>query len=96
MESNQSSLLYKILQNKQSQYATSLAQDVQALSSMHPSNALEGSTRRLKMALQVRIGEKEILQSVLAMLESLVANGSLKRSADENSHDSRQSKAPRT
>lgn len=94
MESNQASLLYKILQAKQSQYATSLAQDVQSLSGLQ-SDALEGSARRLKMALQVRIGEKEILQSLLGMLESLVANGSLKRAAGGNSHDSRQSKAPR-
>lgn len=95
MESSQASLLYKILQARQAQYATSCAQDVQLLSEMQTSTVLEGSALRLKMALQVRIGEKEILQTLLAMLESLVANGSLKRAADGDNHDSRQSKTPR-
>lgn len=95
METNQASLLYKILQTKQAQYATSLAEDMHTLWNMQSSNALEGSARRFKMALQVRIGEKQILQSILAKLEPLVTNGSMKRPADGNDHDLRQSKAPR-
>lgn len=95
MQSDQARLLDKILRTKQAQYATTLAEDMHTLSNMQPSNALEGPARRSKMALQVRIGEKEILQSILAMLESPVTNGSMKRPADGNPHDLRQSKTPR-
>lgn len=93
METAQAGLLYKVLQTKQSHYATSLAHDMQLLSSL-TSPALEGSSRRLKMALQVRIGEKEILQAIQRMLDSLTSNGSLKRTANGD-HDSRQSKSVR-
>ncbi|KAF3403658.1 Ribosomal lysine N-methyltransferase 4 [Penicillium rolfsii] len=85
MESNQAGLLYKILQTKQAQYGSSLSEDLQILTSLLPPFApasLDGSARRQKMALQVRIGEKEVLQFVLAMLEPLVSGGSLKRSAN--------------
>lgn len=97
MESNQASLLFKILQNKQAQYGSSLAEDMQLLTSILPPNApasLDGSERRKKMALQVRIGEKEVLQAVLAMLEPLVLGGSLKRSANGDANG-RHSKAAR-
>lgn len=97
METPQAGLLYKVLQTKQSHYATSLAHDMQLLSSLTPPQAhtaLEGSSRRLKMALQVRIGEKEVLQAIQRMLDSLASNGSLKRTANGD-HDSRQSKAAR-
>lgn len=97
MESPQASLLLKVLQTKQSHYATSLAHDMQLLSNLTPPQApaaLEGSSRRLKMALQVRIGEKEILQAIQGMLDSLAGNGFLKRTANGD-HNSRQSKAAR-
>lgn len=97
MDAPQAGLLYKLLQTKQSHYATSLANDMQLLSSLTPPQApaaLEGSSRRLKMALQVRIGEKEVLQALLGMLSSSASNGSLKRSANGD-HDSRQFKSAR-
>ncbi|OOQ87465.1 SET domain protein [Penicillium brasilianum] len=97
MESNQASLLFKILQTKQAQYGSSLGEDMQLLSSLLPPNApasLDGSARRHKIALQVRIGEKEVLQAILAMLEPLVSGGSLKRSANGDT-DTRQFKAAR-
>lgn len=97
MDAPQAGLLYKLLQTKQSHYATSLAHDMQLLSSLTPPQApaaLEGSSRRLKMALQVRIGEKEVLQALLGMLSSSASNGSLKRSANGD-HDSRQFKSAR-
>ena len=97
METPQAGLLYKVLQTKQSHYATSLTHDMQLLSSLTPPQAhtaLEGSFRRLKMALQVRIGEKEVLQAIQRMLDSLASNGSLKRTANGD-HDSRPSKAAR-
>jgi SET domain-containing protein 6 len=85
MESNQASFLYKLLQSKQAQYGSSLNDDIQLLTNLLPPNApasLDGSARRQKMAMQVRIGEKEVLQGVLAMLEPLISGGSLKRSAN--------------
>ncbi|KAJ5491726.1 hypothetical protein N7539_003293 [Penicillium diatomitis] len=95
MESSQASLLYKILQAKQSQYGSSLSDDSQLLGNLQQSNvALEGSDRRKMMALQVRIGEKEVLQAVLAMLEPLLSNGSLKRGANADA-DVRQFKSAR-
>ncbi|KAJ5107664.1 hypothetical protein N7456_004339 [Penicillium angulare] len=98
MDANQAGLLYKTLQSKQAQYGTSLNEDINILTGLLPPNApqaLEGSARRHKMALQVRLGEKEVLRDVQTMLESLVANGSLKRSANGDDHDSRQSKSAR-
>jgi SET domain-containing protein 6 len=97
METNQASLLFKILQTKQAQYGSSLAEDMQLLRSLLPPNApasLDGSARRHKMALQVRIGEKEVLQAILAMLQSLVSGGSLKRSANGDT-DTRNFKSAR-
>lgn len=95
MENDQAALLYKVLQNKQAQYATSLDQDVQMISTSPSPAALEGSPRRLRMALAVRIGEKEILMAVLAILESTATNGSLKRAAEHNGDESRKPKAAR-
>lgn len=72
----EATLLRKILQTKQGQYATSLAEDIQLLQSLSPPQSpasLEGSSRRLKMALQVRMGEKEIFQAVQALLDPIVA-----------------------
>lgn len=98
IENNQAALLYDVLQRKQVQYGTSLDQDTQLLSGLFPPQSavsLEGSARRQKMALQVRIGEKEVLQSVLQLLDRLAAAGSLKRTASGDAADSRQFKAPR-
>lgn len=98
MENNQAALLYKALQSKQVQYGTSLDQDFQLLNGLVPPQSpasLEGSARRHKMALQVRIGEKEVLQSVLTLLDRLAAAGSLKRTANGDVSDSRHFKAPR-
>ncbi|KAJ6134212.1 hypothetical protein N7523_000534 [Penicillium sp. IBT 18751x] len=97
MDTPQAGLLHRLLQIKQSHYATSLAHDMQLLSSLtsqQAPGALEGSSRRLMMALQVRIGEKEILQTLQGMLSTSASNGSLKRSANGD-HDSRQSKSAR-
>ena len=98
MSANQANLLSKVLKTKQAQYATPLDHDVQllaALLSPQAPESLEGTPRRLKMALQVRIGEKEIIQSILAMLETLVADRSLKRTANGDSDESRITKFKR-
>lgn len=98
MDGNQIALLQKALQNKQMRYSTSLDQDTELLHGLSPPQSpvsLEGSARRHKMALQVRIGEKKILQAVLAILDQLAAAGSLKRTANGDDTDSRHSKAAR-
>ncbi|KAJ6109885.1 hypothetical protein N7486_002120 [Penicillium sp. IBT 16267x] len=95
MDVAEAGLLYKVLQAKQAHYATSLDQDMNLLSGLLPPNApatLEGSARRHRMALQVRIGEKEVLHAVLSMLESLAPGASQKRSANGDGRESRNTK----
>jgi SET domain-containing protein 6 len=95
MDVAQAGLLYKVLQAKQAHYATSLDQDLNILSGLLPPSApaaLEGSARRHKMALQVRIGEKEVLRAVLSMLEALAPGASQKRSANGDGRGSRNTK----
>ncbi|MBX7558513.1 SETD3 family histone-lysine N-methyltransferase, partial [Streptomyces sp. tea 10] len=98
MDGNEASLLFKILQTKQAQYGTSLEHDTKLLATLQSPQAPkspEVTRRRLKMALQVRIGEKEIIQAALAMLEPLVGGGSLKRTANGDSDESRNAKTKR-
>ncbi|ODM20394.1 hypothetical protein SI65_03447 [Aspergillus cristatus] len=89
------SILQKAVQLKCSQYATNIEQDQGLLAQLNPIDAtgpLEGSQRRLKMAVLVRIGEKEILQELSTQLDRLL---STKRSANDE-EDSRKTKAQRT
>lgn len=94
LEAKQAAILAKALQTQQAQYATSLAQDTEIFTSLPPLDALDVSSRRARMALQVRIGEKQVLEAVLGMLEP-AATGSLKRSANGDDGDSRQFKTQR-
>lgn len=95
-------LLQKAVQKRQSQYATTLEQDQQILAGLkqaETSGPLEGSPRRQKMAVEVRIGEKEILQRLSAMFSDFIANNAgqgAKRSADNSLEQSRQAKSLRT
>ncbi|CAG7938802.1 unnamed protein product [Penicillium salamii] len=93
LEANQAAILVKALQTQQAQYATTLAQDIQLASSLPPLDPLDVSSRRARMALQVRVGEKQVIQTILGMLEP-AATGSLKRSAGDDG-ESRQSKTQR-
>jgi SET domain-containing protein 6 len=94
LETSQATILAKALQTQQAQYTTSLEQDTQIFTSLPPLDASDVSSRRARMALQVRIGEKQVLQTVLGMLEPAATN-SLKRSADGDNGESRQFKAQR-
>lgn len=88
-------ILQKAVQLKCSQYATNIELDQALLAELNTIDAtspLEGSQRRLKMAVLVRIGEKEILQELSTQLDRLL---STKRGA-EDEEDSRESKAQRT
>ncbi|KAL3448559.1 hypothetical protein BJX65DRAFT_65181 [Aspergillus insuetus] len=97
-------LLHIAVQLNQSRYATSIAQDQELLAQLSQTEAatgaLEGPARRRKMAIQVRLGEKEILQDLSFKLSACLANadnpGSAKRSANGFADDSRRAKAQRT
>jgi SET domain-containing protein 6 len=97
-------LLHIAVQLNQSRYATSIAQDQELLAQISQTEAatgaLEGPARRRKMAIQVRLGEKEILQDLSFKLSAYLANadnpGSAKRTANGFADDSRRAKAQRT
>ncbi|KKK14079.1 hypothetical protein P175DRAFT_0550824 [Aspergillus ochraceoroseus IBT 24754] len=96
-------ILSRAIQLNQSQYGTTLLQDQELLAQLKQleatSGPAEGSTRRLKMAIQVRLGEKEILQDLSAKLDAYLANSAPaahKRTASGDDHDSRRTKAQRT
>ncbi|KAJ5519149.1 RuBisCO-cytochrome methylase RMS1 [Penicillium expansum] len=84
LDANATAILIRALQKRQAQYATSLASDLQFRASLSP----------LPKTGHVRIGEKEVLQTVLAMLQP-ATSGSLKRSANGDGGDSRQFKTQR-
>ncbi|EAW08682.1 ribosomal lysine N-methyltransferase [Aspergillus clavatus NRRL 1] len=98
----EASLFLKCIQLKGKQYATTIEQDQEILSRLNQSEAshpLDSSARRQKMAIQVRIGEKEIIQTLFNMLNEFIGNSAetngasiLKRPADNENGDSRRSK----
>ncbi|GFF26551.1 ribosomal N-lysine methyltransferase 4 [Aspergillus udagawae] len=101
----EAAILLKTIQLLGSQYPTTIAQDEEVLSRLIQSEAsqpLNQSDRRQKMAIQVRLGEKYILQTLADILDEVItksaqSNGgsSLKRSANGDCGDSRKTKAPR-
>lgn len=92
----------KAVQVKQAQYATTIAQDEKLLAQLAQSGApglSEESARRYAMAIQVRLGEKQILHNLFAVLNDyLVSSGgsAQKRAAYDDNDDSRMSKAQRS
>ncbi|KAL2855468.1 hypothetical protein BJY01DRAFT_2453 [Aspergillus pseudoustus] len=100
-DATEARLLYNAIQLNQGRYSTSIAQDQELLTHLNlaetTSGALEEPSRRQKMAVQVRIGEKEILQDLSSRLNALLSNsGSTKRTANGSGDDSRRAKAQRT
>jgi SET domain-containing protein 6 len=84
-------LLLATVQKRASQYPTSIEQDEEILNRLRNAELLtplEGSPRRQKMAIQVRLGEKEIIRQLYAMLtdyiESANKNGEGSSSAKRN------------
>lgn len=94
----EATVLQKAVQLKQAQCATSVTQDQEHLAKLSQAGSLERPARRQKMAIQVRIGEKEILHRLSAMLDESVnqgSDGSAKRSANDGS-ESKKPKAQKT
>lgn len=101
----EAAILLKAVQLVGSQYPTTVAQDEEILSGLVQSEAfqpLNQTDRRQKMAIQVRLGEKYILQTLANMLEKFITNSAqsnggsgLKRGANGDSGDSRRTKAPK-
>ena len=66
-------ILLKAVTSKLSQYGTTIEQDKSTLQELSSSAAtLSITQRRRKMAIEVRVGEKEILQQVSSMLQDLL------------------------
>jgi SET domain-containing protein 6 len=95
MESTQVEILQRALRTKATFYPTSIAEDEQILAQL-PYVAEDASSRRKRMALQVRLGEKETLSAALSVLEHHLAQvpEHRKRSAS-NGGETRQAKMPR-
>lgn len=93
-------ILHKAVQLTYAQYATNIQQDQELLTQLNAPNAsapLQRSPRRHKMAVMVRIGEKEILQDLDRLLSESIQNGdAMKRSANDDQDESRKAKAQRT
>lgn len=89
-------ILRKAVQAKCANYETTIPQDLEILgrlNELHAKNPLDTFSWRQRLAVQVRLGEKEILQNVMGMLDSYLTGHAEKRNADDDDHDSRNTKA---
>ncbi|KAL3480675.1 hypothetical protein BJX99DRAFT_254343 [Aspergillus californicus] len=100
----EATLLLNAIQQSCRRYNTTIAQDHSLLVQLNHSQASSGpldvSARRLRMAIQVRIGEKEIFEDLVSRLRAFLAasdaSSTSKRSAGDNDDDSRRTKARRS
>ncbi|KAL4988985.1 hypothetical protein BDW68DRAFT_81143 [Aspergillus falconensis] len=93
-------ILFDSILMSQERYSTTIEQDQQLLAQINQfeaSSPLEGSERRRKMAIQVRLAEKEIFEAVKAKINDHFTNGSTsKRTADRDGDYSGRTKVQRT
>ena len=100
----EAAILQKAVQSKLAHYETDISKDKEILAGLNQqqqevvaTGRLDTSSRRRKMAIQVRIGEKEVLESLSTKLGSFLAESSASSSSrkrdGENDDDSRRSKA---
>ncbi|EED12472.1 SET domain protein [Talaromyces stipitatus ATCC 10500] len=78
-------ILLDSVKSKLSQYGTTVEQDKAILQQFASTSSLSTSERRRKMAVEVRLGEKEILQHVSVMLQDFLTaeeKGAGKRTTD--------------
>ncbi|RAH70918.1 ribosomal lysine N-methyltransferase [Aspergillus aculeatinus CBS 121060] len=99
----EATILGRALELNQAHYPTTIAQDQELLAQLSQPAALNPADtymRRKAMAIQVRLGEKEVLQSLFTMLNNQIsnqANGSAaKRPANDDHDESRRPKAFRS
>ncbi|KAL4818252.1 hypothetical protein BDW67DRAFT_14589 [Aspergillus spinulosporus] len=92
-------ILFDSILMSQKRYSTTIERDQQLLAQINQVEAcspLEGSDRRRKMAIQVRLGEKEIFEAVKAKINDHFTNSSTsKRIADSDGDDLRRAKVQR-
>lgn len=90
----EATILQKAVRMKCALYATTIPQDQELLAKLNASGPLDTSSRRQKMAVQVRLGEKEILLTLSTMLDSLAARqgGSAAKRDAHDAHDPRKAK----
>ncbi|PYH48228.1 ribosomal lysine N-methyltransferase [Aspergillus saccharolyticus JOP 1030-1] len=95
----EATILGRALELNQAQYPTTIAQDLEILARLSQSGALgaaDSSLRRKAMALQVRLGEKEILERLFTMLNNELSSradeSATKRPANGDHDDSRRAK----
>ncbi|RDW83914.1 ribosomal lysine N-methyltransferase [Aspergillus mulundensis] len=92
-------ILFDTILVSQKRYSTTIEQDQQLLARINHFEALsplEGSDRRRKMAIQVRLGEKEVFEAIKAKINDHFANSSTsKRTADDDGDDLRRTKIQR-
>lgn len=95
-------LLRAAIVMNQGRYSTTIEQDRELLAQLYyleASGPLDGPSRRRKMAIQVRIGEKEVFDLVKIKIDTYLGNaegGTTKRTANDDGDDSRRTKAQRT
>ncbi|KAL5334795.1 hypothetical protein BJX70DRAFT_347159 [Aspergillus crustosus] len=96
-------ILLDAIVRSQRRYNTTIQQDHELLAQLNQlevSGPFNGSARRRKMAIQVRLGEKEIFEYLKMKLNEHLAsteiNPSSKRTANGDADDSRRTKAQRT
>jgi SET domain-containing protein 6 len=83
-------ILLHAAKSKLAQYATTIEQDKAMLQQFASSSVLQTSERRRKMAVDVRLGEKEILRRLLMMLEDFLTaeeKGAGKRAAEGSAQE---------
>uniref|UniRef100_A0A093XY31 Ribosomal lysine N-methyltransferase 4 n=1 Tax=Talaromyces marneffei PM1 TaxID=1077442 RepID=A0A093XY31_TALMA len=84
-------ILLDAAQSKMGQYGTTIQEDKILLQQFASSSVLRTRERRRHMAVQVRVGEKEILQALLMMLQDFLnaeERGTGKRAAEGSAQES--------
>ncbi|KAF9884356.1 hypothetical protein FE257_001869 [Aspergillus nanangensis] len=93
----EASILSKAVQLRQMQYITTISQDQEILAQLNTPDTLRDFERRCKMAVKVRLGEKEIFHRIASMLNTYNnSSSSSKRNANGDGDESRKSKFQRT
>jgi SET domain-containing protein 6 len=83
-------ILLEAAQSKLAQYSTTIQEDQNLLQQFASSSVLRDRQRRRHLAVEVRLGEKEVLQALLMMLQDFLAaeeRGTGKRAAEDSAQE---------